>query len=320
MYPHEKPDFDYNVDVQRELGYLEEHRQLPDRKIPVPDSTNVTLATWNLTNFGVQKREESHLELMADIIKPFDIVAIQEVADDLSDFTTLLSKLGNKWDFLCSDVAGNQERLGFLYRADRVEPTGLAAELAMRGYQRAKIVIEGIDPEEDPFTGFNRNPYMVSFKAGDFEFNVVNVHLYWSNMALRRLEANALARWAHLRKDKLGPPNNDIVLIGDFNMPHARPGDKIYDELEQYGLSIPKHTTDLVGTNLAGDRHYDELAFFPSKTGQDFTYEMGVFDFDNALFRDLWEQASAENNQERFFQYIRYYIADHRPFWAEFKR
>ena len=319
MRAHEKPDFSYNVNVDHELGSLENHRNLPDRGIPIRNSENILVASWNLTNFGLQERERPHLEIMADIIKPFDVVAFQEVADDVSDFNTLISILGDKWDYLYSDVAGNQERLGVIYRTDRLEPTGLAAELAMRGYERAKIEIEGIDPEEDPFSGFNRNPYMISFKGGNFEFSLVNVHLYWSNMNWRRLEAKALGKWAQSRVKKDGPPNNDIILIGDFNMPRVQEVDLLYDELTQFGLRFPKHTTNLVGTNLAGDNDYDEVAFFPSRTDEDFTERMGVFDFDNALFKDLWKESN-ESGSKKFHQYMRYYIADHRLIWIEFKR
>lgn len=319
MRAHEKPGFTYNFNLQNEIQSLEAHRGSEDRKIPDRSSDNVIIASWNLTNFGLQEREQSHIELMANIIAPFDVVAFQEVADDVRHFDTLISALGDGWDFMYTDIAGNKERLGYFFRTDRANPTGLAAELAMRGYERARIIIDGIDPEEEPFTGFNRNPYMAGFRSGDFEFTLVNVHLYWSNMALRRLETNALAKWAKSRVGKSGPPRDDIILIGDFNMPHVRPGDDIYDEMIEFGMTLPKHTTDLVGTNLAGDRHYDEIAFFPSRTDEDFTGRLGVFDFDNALFKDLWDE-SVSGDRTKFFRYIRYYIADHRPLWAEFRK
>lgn len=319
MRAHKKPDFDYDFDSDQEVFNIQKHRELSSRIIPERLPDNVLIATWNLTNFGVQKRTYSHMVIIAEIIRPFDIVAFQEVADDLSQFHMLHSILGEEWDYMFSDVAGNKERLGYLYRKDRVRPTGLAAELAMRGYERAKITIEGVESEEEPYAGFNRNPYMASFSADDFEFSIVNVHLYWSNMSLRRLETKALAKWARSRQSKSGPPNKDIILIGDFNMPNVQPGDLIYDELVEYGLTLPKHTTDLIGTNLAGDSDYDEIAFFPSRTDEDFTGRLGVFDFDNAVFQDLWADSTGRN-KKKFFQYIRYYIADHRPLWAEFKR
>jgi endonuclease/exonuclease/phosphatase family metal-dependent hydrolase len=248
MISHEKPTFDFTFDLDSELQQLENHRHLPDRQIPAPTPQNLLIATWNLTNFGLQERQDQHIELMADIIRPFDIIAVQEVADDIKHLSLLKNKLGDDWEVFYTDIAGNQERLGYFYKTKRAEPTGLAAELAMRGYERARIIVEGIDPEEEPFTGFNRNPYILGFKANGFEFSVVNVHLYWSNMALRRLETRALAKWAKSRINKTGPPNNDIILIGDFNMPHARPGDDIFDQLAEFGLSLPKHTSDLIGT------------------------------------------------------------------------
>jgi endonuclease/exonuclease/phosphatase family metal-dependent hydrolase len=250
---------------------------------------------------------------MAEVLKPFDVVAIQEVADDLRHFWRLAEILGDKWDYLYTDIAGNQERLGYFFRTERVEPTGLAAELAMRGYERNRIIIE--DVVETGFEGFNRNPYMVAFKAGNFEFTLVNVHLYWSNMCLRRLEAKALAKWASSRVKKAYPPNDDIILVGDFNMPKFSQDDEIYAELHAKGLKIPSHRTQFVGTNLAGDADYDEIVFCPKRTAEDFTGKMGVVDFDTALCPDLYQQ-----DRTHFYQYMRYYVADHRPMWAEFSR
>jgi hypothetical protein len=41
---------------------------------------------------------------------------------------------------------------------------------------------------------------------------------------------------------------------------------------------------------------------------------MEVFDMDGALFRTLWES----RNRADFLAYMRYYVSDHRPMWAEF--
>ena len=40
----------------------------------------------------------------------------------------------------------------------------------------------------------------------------------------------------------------------------------------------------------------------------------GIFDFDGAVFRDLWGETKAA--QARFRSYVRYYLSDHRPLWA----
>lgn len=313
MQPHAKPGFEYPVQLADELKRLKQHRN--HRGTPKRTDENVLVAPWNLTNFGAQQREPVHFKLMADIIKPFDVVAVQEIADNLAHVKALMTELGSGWEIIFSDPAGNDERLAYIYRRRRASPTGLAAELAMRGYERQRVIIQGIDPVEQPFEGFNRNPYVVSFQAGDFSFCLVNVHLYWSNYGIRRLETTALGRWAKSRLDKPGPPHGDIVLLGDFNMPGLGPGDELYELLSGHGLTVPKYNTELVGSNLAGDKHYDEVAFFPSRTGEDFTDRIGVFDFDKVLFPDLYQE-----NETGFYQYIRYYMADHRPLWVEFRR
>ena len=41
---------------------------------------------------------------------------------------------------------------------------------------------------------------------------------------------------------------------------------------------------------------------------------MGVFDFDGALFKTLWDSRGRRD----FLAYLRYYVSDHRPLWAEF--
>jgi len=93
MRAHEKPEFPYTVVKNRELNNLQAHRQKPDRAIPQKTNQNVLIATWNLTNFGLQQRRDVHLQLMADIIRPFDLIAVQEVADDLDQFYKLVGYL-----------------------------------------------------------------------------------------------------------------------------------------------------------------------------------------------------------------------------------
>jgi len=316
MQPFKKPSFSYTVKVAAEKQHLAAHLQDPKRRIPAKTGQNVLIASWNLANFGLQKRQKAHLQLMADIIGRFDVVALQEIADDLTHLDEVLGFLGGGWRAIYTDIAGNAERAAYVFDSARVTPSGLAAELAMRGYELPVIEVEGLaaDVAKSNAGGFNRNPFMVGFVAGTFLFTLVNVHLYWSNMGLRVFETDALGKWAKSRVNKSFPPSGDIILIGDFNMPHVKKGDPLFDVATKHGVEFPKHTTDLVGTNLAGDNDYDQVAFFPGKTKSDFN-KLGVLDFDGALFADLFQK-----NEEQFFEYMRYYISDHRVLWAEFHR
>ncbi|MBU2887895.1 endonuclease/exonuclease/phosphatase family protein [Gilvimarinus agarilyticus] len=323
MVPHKKPENPEQVafDVAQEKRRLAYH--FNKRGIPNKEKDKLLIATWNLTNFGAQDRMAEHLEIMAYIIGQFDVIAVQEIADDLSQFNELMEFLNKRGNYKASfsDIAGNQERLAFVYNASKVKQVGLVAELAMRGYEQRRITIEvGKEKVEEEFEGFNRNPYMMTFQANDFEFTLVNVHLYWSDTRVRQLETKALSRWAKNRsvKGKRFLPSEDIMLLGDFNMPAIKEGDRFYDEIKDNGLVAPLHDTEYIGSNLAGDKSYDQLFFFPKHTEEDFTHgKIGVYDFDNVVFRDLWKSDQSAK-KEYFFQYIRYYIADHRPLWAQF--
>ena len=105
----------------------------------------------------------------------------------------------------------------------------------------------------------------------------------------------------------------DIIALGDFNLPKDELTDPIRKALTKRGLQLPPHST-AIGSSTQSDAHYDQVAFFPAQTQQEFTGNCGVFDFDGAVFRTLWQTKT----EKQFKFYLRYYLSDHRPLWAEF--
>lgn len=133
------------------------------------------------------------------------------------------------------------------------------------------------------FSGFDRNPYLVTLNAQSFTFSVVNCHSYFggesgASLVRRTLETLAIARWADLRNGSEHAPTKDVLVVGDMNLPKLEEGDEIYEALTSRGLVIPDHSTE-IGSSIATDSHYDQLAFFPGDTQDDFV-QSGVFDFD----------------------------------------
>jgi hypothetical protein len=82
------------------------------------------------------------------------------------------------------------------------------------------------------------------------------------------------------------------------------------------GLVVPEHSTKVGGSNLNDDARYDQMALFPGAIEQAIG-AIGVFDFDGAVFRDLWGTTEAEH--KRFRSYVKNYLSDHRPLWAELR-
>jgi len=105
---------------------------------------SVRIATWNLREFGGSKyggRDFEPIYYIAEIISHFDIVALQEVRADLSEFKRLHRILGPDWDYVATDVtdgaAGNGERMVFLFNRQHVHFRNVAGELTLK--EGAKI-------------------------------------------------------------------------------------------------------------------------------------------------------------------------------------
>ena len=316
MPPFPKPRFAYDYDLPQEIKGLRAYRRTkPDRQIPPKSSDRLLLATWNIANLGVQDRLDSDYALIAEIMSWFDLVAVQEVNDDLRGIEAIHSKLPARYDLLFSDASGNLERQAFLYDTRKVTRLKEVGRLAIPPSELPVIKLPGTTTR---FAGFDRGPYLASFACGDFRFSLVNVHLFYgspdpADLDRRTLETYAVAWWANQKHRDRRSYVPEIVPLGDFNLPKAAPGDRIYDALVSLGLEVPPHTSQ-IGSAIASDSYYDQIAFFPGSTKTRFTGASNVFDFDGALFQDLWQSRPGAP----FLSYVRYHMSDHRPLWAEF--
>jgi hypothetical protein len=80
-----KPAFSYEYHVEAQLKALHGHQvDHPDRAIPSRTASRLLVATWNVANLGAQERRDKDHRLIAEIMGWFDIMAVQEVSDDLS--------------------------------------------------------------------------------------------------------------------------------------------------------------------------------------------------------------------------------------------
>jgi endonuclease/exonuclease/phosphatase family metal-dependent hydrolase len=112
---------------------------LPERR-----DKSVIIGTFNIRKLGkVDKRSEQSWALLKNIISRFDLLAIQEVMDDLSGLEHLCALLGDDYAMVVSDVTGvkpgepgNPERLAFLYNWKRIKRTALASDIT---YDRSNI-------------------------------------------------------------------------------------------------------------------------------------------------------------------------------------
>jgi endonuclease/exonuclease/phosphatase family metal-dependent hydrolase len=96
-------------------------------------AVNLRIATFNIQNFGKTKAADPHiLSYLAEVIRKFDIVAVQEISDVTEEAPTKLqdainSYQGAEYGLLLSERTGkqaddhsSQEQYAFYYNASRV--------------------------------------------------------------------------------------------------------------------------------------------------------------------------------------------------------
>tara|TARA_Y100001970_G_scaffold294369_1_gene451890 strand:- start:38997 stop:40073 length:1077 start_codon:yes stop_codon:yes gene_type:complete len=350
-FPEPKPPLQINSNM--EIDALNSH--FLTRSVPASNNHNLLLASWNIANFGAQSRSVDALKVIAFIMKRFDLIAVQEINDDYRKFTKTVELMGDEFDFVMSDTAGNTERLAYVFNRRKVKLGKLFGEVALRPriYPKRDVKVHYRQNRQNKvqvfkglrYTPFDRNPFIGSFSCNDLEFVLANVHLYFGKFqqsskesdrlkyARRVLEIHALAKWAKERLKSGNAWNKHIVLLGDMNVPNMRNNEATIKALREFSwtavdlykgsyLAKTEKLTRVGGSNLGNDKTYDQIAFAPTDLKSKIKSH-GVFDFDAVVFRDKWGELTSRHSHasavRAFNKYLRRYLSDHRPIWVELK-
>jgi hypothetical protein len=305
---------DISANIAEGLQVL--RRRIADAQIPSSSlDETLNLATWNIREFGRKPRKEASIHLIAEIMGQFDLIAVVELRDDVSDLERVLRILGPYWRAVYSDFnsdrAGNRERIAYVYDKRAVTFTGLAAE-AEPPRKKVKVTVNGAEVSEyRPLITWWRSPFMASFRAGDFDFIAITAHIRWDTSggeASRERALKALATWVDKRAKEKHVVDKDIILMGDFNIPEV--GDELYEAITSKGLVMPDALVGPHGTNLARDKRYDQILHYPAHT-KSFTEHAGVLDFYEGDHRPLLPGISLTKSQ------FTYQLSDHLPLWVQ---
>jgi endonuclease/exonuclease/phosphatase family metal-dependent hydrolase len=275
--------------------------------IPAAGEGNLRIATWNLREFGKTPRLDASIRILAATIASFDLVSIVELRDDLTDLHRLLKALGKygPWRVVHSDylrdAGGNRERVGFLYRADRVEFTGLASNA------EATRTREG-DEYEAPIPWW-RAPFLASFSAGKFPFLLVAAHLRWGKtQAARETELRALGSWLQTRRKERFFGGENVLVVGDFNV--ANDGSKAWPALRENGLCQAPGLEGDPGTDLARGKRYDRILVTEDDQNR-LTGRAGAVDLYAGSYEPLLPKTGMTEKR------LTWEISDHLPLWVE---
>ncbi|WP_299292091.1 hypothetical protein [Nitrosopumilus sp.] len=337
MPPFPKPkDIDFEWKNATELKAIIDMQDNGDYKLPKPKGNQLLCATWNIANFDSQKRDAKAYELIAEILRPFDLVAVQEVNSDLSGIYEVMEFLPDH-DLLFTDIAGNKERLCYVYNYKKLGLTPHVGELDIppsdRRFYKMTFHDENCDPCIHRFSGFDRNPYVASWVFKDFVFSTYNCHIYFGDekeddiLKFRRriVEIYSLVKWVTSKTNhKNGyvfSPN--VLILGDMNVPSMKKDDEVFKQIKNKTFSPVDYTDYLTPySNIKNDMTFDQLVI-----AKPFAEEMslegyGIFSWDNAVFKKLWkdlEEEDKKNAAKRFQAYAKWAISDHRPLWCLFE-
>ena len=303
-----------NVSPEIARGLLDLQKSIEAAKIP-PSKLDETLniATWNIREFGRKRRSEAAIHYIAEILGQFDLITLVELRDNLDDLQRVLRILGPYWRVIYNDAVkdpgGNRERVAFVYDKRAVVFNGFAAE------GDAPRVKKG--NEYLPVQSFWRAPYAASFRAGNFDFVAVGVHIRWGDdLAARKGEIALFADWISAMHEDAYGEDKDIIVMGDFNIPKL--DDALYQALTSKGLVVPKVLRKLTvgdrtvdGTNLGKNARYDQIAHYAVDSDRQ-TRAGGVVDFhvSDAHIAKLFPGGM---DREKFT----YQMSDHLPLWIQ---
>jgi len=252
------------------------------------DGNSIRIASFNIQVFGTSKARKTHvMEILAEIIRRFDVVAIQEIrAKDqnlLPDFVQQINATGHHYEYVIGPRIGrsvSKEQYAFIFDAASIE------------VDRA-----GVYTVTDPDDRLHREPLVAWFRVRGpptseaFTFKLINIH---TDPDETTTELDALDDvYEAVQRD--GANEDDVILLGDLNVDDRHLG--------QLGR-LPGIAWMISGvpTNTRGTKLYDNMVYKPRSTTE-FTGRAGVFDVMREF--NLTREQSLE-------------VSDHLPIWAEF--
>jgi len=256
----------------------------------LPDNEEeITIASWNLKNFGQTKLNDSaRMNVIVSVLKKYDIIAIQEVQDvSLALPAELISKInanGKNYKIVSSERVGRtrKEQYLFVYDDDVVDFIDNTT-----GY--------GIEPDDE----FSREPFYAMFKAGNFDFYLMTIHTDPDDVDV---EIPAM-KVAYEDLQNKTTDEDDIILLGDLNAKAPGVTAGSYITMDSIALIPNIVFTIKEETNTRGGRSYDNIIFQGNYTTE-YSDSCGVYAF--------WIDYNLSEDDG-------FRISDHMLVWAKFR-
>lgn len=200
------------------------------------DAQTITVCSWNIQNLGQSKNDEE-IAFIANTVKSFDVVVIQEVVAGLSGppavirLNNQLNRLGGKWDYSIShgtsSTKGSKERYAFIWNTNKVKKLGDAWL-----EKKYNLLID-------------REPYFSRFTVSGKIFTVAGFHAVPKS---KQPESEI----KYFRFLPALYPTDNLIFCGDFNTPQSH---TVFNPLKRMGYipALEKQKTTLRQKCINGD-------------------------------------------------------------------
>ncbi|MBN1878578.1 endonuclease/exonuclease/phosphatase family protein [bacterium] len=269
------------------------------------DTGLITIGTFNIQGFG-EKLDPLRIANLAGYCRGIDVLAVQEVHSEGTESVAALAvALGPEYLWAVSDVT-TWERFAFIWRP----PVTLQ---------------QGPGLLDKPKLG--RKPFFAVFKAGNFDFELMNLHLFFDGSKktyphTRMVEFKLLDDWLSYREDK----ELDLILVGDFNAPGLSYGYQFpapsssayffYEFLNRHAM-ISVTIDSEIPTSVMNPSIYDHIIFNPARY---FTAEFAGRQTINVIHWDAdWDQNKNGLLDWSEYEIARKAVSDHRIVTASFR-
>lgn len=258
----------------------------------LPTPSKIKIAAFNIEIFGRTKRQKDHvMEILTMIAREFDIMLVQEIRDSSEETAPYyLQKINEmeepKYDFVRSERLGrstSKEAYAYFYNTETVE------------------FIEGSDyVYNDTNDVFEREPYIATFRGGNFDFTLVGIHVKPDDAYS---EIGYLADVVYSVRAR-NPDEKDIIVMGDFNADGSyfdENNDTNPFKASEFNWVITNDMDTMTKTAWT----YDRIVMMNSTHNNEYVEDSAeVFYFD--------EEYEIENET------LVWEVSDHYPIYAEF--
>ena len=257
-------------------------------QVAAQQGDTIRIASFNIQVFGTSKSAKPDvMNILAKIVRRFDIVAIQELRTTdpsvMANFIRLINSEGGAYQFVIGPRQG---------RTDSKEQYVIVYDT-----QRIEVDPSSVKTVDDPKDLMHREPMIARFRTrasptiDAFTFILANIH---TDPDETKQELNALGDvFLTVQQNPWG--EDDVILLGDLNVSYKKLG-KLG---EIPGIAYTVHGEP---TNTRGNKSYDNIVFSSVNTTE-YVGRSGIINLQTE-FGLTTEQALK--------------VSDHYPIWAEF--